>query len=58
MAEIECPRCDEADERVQGVNKCGLCECEFYVGHTGKVMFVGIRPVFRRKPVTNGDRRE
>lgn len=28
---IECPRCGEADERSIGLNKCGLCECEFSV---------------------------
>lgn len=27
----ECPRCDEADERSIGLNKCGLCGCEFIV---------------------------
>lgn len=29
--EIECPRCGEADERAWGVNRCGLCECQFLV---------------------------
>lgn len=29
---IECPRCGEADERSIGKNRCGLCECEFFVG--------------------------
>jgi late competence protein required for DNA uptake (superfamily II DNA/RNA helicase) len=28
---IECPRCGEADERNEGTNQCGLCECRFFV---------------------------
>lgn len=28
---IECPRCGEADQRADGVNVCGLCECRFFV---------------------------
>jgi hypothetical protein len=28
---IECPRCDEGDERHDGLNVCGLCECRFTV---------------------------
>lgn len=32
---IECPRCDEADERHVGMNKCPLCECEFFVACNG-----------------------
>jgi hypothetical protein len=34
---IECPRCDEADERHVGLNRCNLCECEFYVARTGYI---------------------
>jgi len=33
----ECPRCDEGDERSIGRNRCGLCECEFFVARDGKV---------------------
>lgn len=28
---IDCPRCGEGDERSIGLNRCGLCECEFTV---------------------------
>ena len=31
MKLIERPRCDEADERSDGLNVCGLCECRFTV---------------------------
>lgn len=34
---IECPRCEEADKRSIGFNKCGLCECEFLVASNGGV---------------------
>jgi hypothetical protein len=29
---IDCPRCNEGDERAIGVNVCGLCGCTFIVG--------------------------
>jgi len=29
---IDCPRCDEGDERSIGLNVCGLCGCRFTVG--------------------------
>lgn len=32
---IECPKCGEADKRAIGMNKCGLCECEFFVASNG-----------------------
>ena len=32
-----CPRCDETDERHVGINRCGLCDCEFIVGRKGKI---------------------
>lgn len=31
MPIIECPRCDEGDERHEGRNRCGLCEYTFTV---------------------------
>jgi hypothetical protein len=37
---IECPRCNEADERSLGFNRCGLCECTFVVGSTGRTQVV------------------
>lgn len=36
---IECPKCNEADERYFGLNRCGLCECEFLVSRNGAVDF-------------------
>jgi hypothetical protein len=32
---VECPRCNETDERAIGMNRCGLCECEFFVACNG-----------------------
>lgn len=34
---VECPRCNEADERSLGENRCGLCECRFVVRVGGQV---------------------
>jgi hypothetical protein len=41
---IECPRCGEADDRHEGINICGLCECRFAVMRQ--------KPKLYRKPVT------
>lgn len=42
---IECPRCNEADERSVGMNRCGLCECEFFVASNGAVYAPRRRPL-------------
>lgn len=34
---IDCPRCNEGDTRHIGRNRCGNCECEFFVERGGKV---------------------
>jgi hypothetical protein len=47
VKEIECPRCGEADERPQGFNKCGLCECEFVVLPGGRIVGPQVRPRVR-----------
>lgn len=39
MPLVECPRCNEADERPFGHNVCGLCECRFWV-RPGRKPFV------------------
>lgn len=28
---IDCPNCGECDDRNLGVNRCGLCECQFAI---------------------------
>ena len=40
MALIECPRCDEADARTRGFNRCGYCGCTFIIGSAGKTQIV------------------
>lgn len=37
---IECPRCDEGDERPFGFNRCNLCECTFLVARNGATKIV------------------
>jgi hypothetical protein len=32
---IDCPNCNEGDERTPGMNRCGLCECQFSVQSYG-----------------------
>lgn len=41
---IECPKCNEADERPVGMNRCGLCECEFFVASNGSAYAPAKRP--------------
>lgn len=36
---VDCPRCGEGDDRSIGMNRCGLCEYEFFVTREG-VVFV------------------
>lgn len=28
---VRCPRCGESDYRAVGWNRCGLCECEYFI---------------------------
>jgi hypothetical protein len=32
---MDCPRCGEGDNRHFGMNRCGLCECEFFISTDG-----------------------
>jgi hypothetical protein len=34
---VECPRCNEGDERRLGMNACPLCECRFWVRPDGSL---------------------
>jgi len=47
---IDCPRCDEGDERSEGLNVCGLCECRFYV-KDGKIVRVGDQPILSERDI-------
>lgn len=32
---VDCPRCNEGDDRKLGMNICPLCECRFWVRPDG-----------------------
>lgn len=42
---LECPRCDETDVCSIGMNKCGLCDCEFFVSCNGSYYAPAKRPL-------------
>jgi hypothetical protein len=50
---VECPRCDEGDVRSIGENRCGLCECRFYVLPNGRVTMLG--PSIAESPRTQSE---
>jgi len=48
---IDCPNCNEGDDRSLGMNVCGLCECRFVVAsYSTKAKWTRIDGVLTRTP--------